>query len=122
MRVEIASLSEDTEKLGLFIDEKLLWEWVDYSSFEMSFVDSNWVLDGVTSHTWLHLCIGNDDGDWDIIESRPIDHKKTIHESKVPDMGRWTTISFSSFGESNDIPILSIIRQKFPLTYWKNLL
>lgn len=103
LRVEIASLSEDTEKLGLFIDEKLLWEWVDYSSFEMSFVDSNWVLDGVTSHTWLHLCIGNDDGDWDIIESRPIDHKKTIHESKVPDMGRWTTISFSSFGESNDI-------------------
>ncbi len=40
---------------------------------------------------------------WKILESRPLNFNETFHESKVPDLGTWTTLSFSSFGESNDI-------------------
>ena len=52
---------------------------------------------------WLHLCHVNGNDAWKILESRPLHLQESFHESKVPDLGTWTALSFSTFGESNDI-------------------
>ena len=103
LQVEVAGNTDWTTLLGLFINDSLLWEWNSLPGFEVNFVDSNWVIQTAKGYSWLHLCIVNENNEWDIIESRPLFLNASFHESKVPDFGLWTTLSFSSFGESNDI-------------------
>jgi len=103
LQVEVAGNSDWSTELGLFINDSLLWEWNSTPGFEVNFVDSNWTLQTSKDYSWLHLCRVNENDSWEILESRPLNLQESFHESKVPDLGTWTTVSFSSFGESNDI-------------------
>ncbi len=103
LAVEIAGQADWSTELGLFINDSLLWAWNSPSGFEISFVDSNWTMQTSKNFGWLHLCQLDENDMWKILESRPLNFNETFHESKVPDLGTWTTLSFSSFGESNDI-------------------
>mgnify|MGYP000020521835 FL=1 len=103
LSVEIAGNSDWSIQLGLFINDSLLWVWNSVPGFEMSFLDSNWVLMTSKENGWLHLCQVNENDAWKILESRPLHLQESFHESKVPDLGTWTALSFSTFGESNDI-------------------
>jgi hypothetical protein len=103
LSVEIAGNSEWSTQLGLFINDSLLWEWNSMPGFEVNFVDSNWILMTSKENGWLHLCHVNGNDAWKILESRPLHLQESFHESKVPDLGIWTVLSFSTFGESNDI-------------------
>ncbi len=114
LKVEIASNADETKNLGMFVNEKLIWEWIEYSSFETTFTDSSWTLNENSNQIWIHLCMKNDLGNWEIMESRPIDLEKSYKESKVPDLGEWTNLSFSSFGESNDITQANKSQQIIP--------
>lgn len=103
LQVEIAGNSDWSTQLGLFINDSLLWEWNSTPGFAVSFIDSNWVLKVSKDYNWLHLCRVNEIDEWEILESRPLLMEESFHESKVPDLGTWTTLYYSSFGESNDI-------------------
>jgi hypothetical protein len=103
LSVEIAGNSDWSIQLGLFINDSLLWEWNSVPGFEVSFLDSNWVLMTSKENGWLHLCHLNENDAWRILESRPLHLQESFHESKIPDLGTWTALSFSTFGESNDI-------------------
>lgn len=103
LAVEIAGHADWPTELGLFLNDSLVWEWNSPTGFEVSFVDSSWTLQTSKDFGWLHLCQLDENDTWEILESRPLSFNESFHESKVPDLGTWTTLSFYSFGESNDI-------------------
>jgi len=103
LQVEVAGNTDRINQLGLFINDSLLWEWNFMPDFEVNFVDSNWAIQSMNDYSWLHLCRVDENDEWEILESRPLVLNVSFHESKVPDLGKWANVSFSSFGESNDI-------------------
>ncbi len=114
LAVEIAGHADWPTELGLFINDSLVWNWNSPPGFEVSFVDSNWTLQTSKDFGWFHLCQIDENDTWEILESRPLNLLKSFHESKVPDLGTWTTLSFSSFGESNDITRAKEYKQLIP--------
>lgn len=103
LQVEVAGSSTLTHELGLFLSDSLIWQWTNGSGYEVMYDDSIWVISNNDRNKWLHLCQRTDDGSWIVIESRPIYLERSFHESKVPDLGKWAQLSFTSFGTSNDI-------------------
>ena len=103
LQVEVAGNSDWSTELGLFMNDSLLWEWNSIPEFSVSFIDSNWILQMSNDYNWLHLCRVNENDEWEILESRPLIMGESFFEGKVPDLGTWTKLSYSSFGESNDI-------------------
>jgi hypothetical protein len=114
LQVEVAGNSDWSTELGLFMNDSLLWEWNSIPEFSVSFIDSNWILQMSNDYNWLHLCRVNDNDEWEILESRPLIMGESFFESKVPDLGTWTKLSYSSFGESNDITRTQKTHQLIP--------
>ena len=114
LAVEVAGHADWLTELGLFLNDSLLWAWNSVPAFAVSFVDSNWTLQTSKDFGWLHLCQLDENELWEILESRPLNLLESFHESKVPDLGTWTTLSFSSFGESNDITRAKEHKQLIP--------
>lgn len=124
LQVEICNTSNESAILGIFIDDKLIWEWFSQQVFEPQFMDSSWVIESTNDNAWVHLKTNKETDEWITLESRPFNTKKNYHECKIPDLGQWTHVSFSSFGESNDItqtdqskliiPELFALYQNFP--------
>ena len=114
LQVEVAGNSDWSTELGLFMNDSLLWEWYSIPEFSVSFIDSNWILQMSNDYNWLHLCRVNENDEWEILESRPLIMGESFFESKVPDLGTWTKLSYSSFGESNDITRTQKTHQLIP--------
>ncbi len=102
LQVEIAGNSDWSEQLGIFLNDSLLWDWSTTGSYGIMFMDSNWIIPHDLENAWLHLCQHQND-EWVVLESRPLILIASFRISKIPDRGAWTAISYTTFGESNDI-------------------
>jgi len=113
LSIEIAGLSDGFNELGIFIGDSLLFELETSPAFYVSFLDSSSILSENKHFEWLHLC-QFENTKWRIIESRPLTLDSSYHEGKVPDLGSWSELSFTTFGETNDITKSTQANQMIP--------
>ena len=101
--IELHGNDHNSNALGLFINDLLVWEMDYYYSFDPIYADSVFRVEEDISFLWIDLKIKDDFGLWQTIDTRSVFADYQITEGRIPDHHGWKQYSISTLGEPNDL-------------------
>ena len=112
--IELHGNDHNSNTIGLFINDLLVWEMDHYYSFDPIYADSVFMLEYDISFLWIDLKIKDDYGLWQIIDTRAVFTEYEITEGRIPDHHGWKQYSISTLGEPNDLVNSAISQLMIP--------
>ncbi|MDG2266268.1 MAG: T9SS type A sorting domain-containing protein [Candidatus Marinimicrobia bacterium] len=112
--IELHGNDHNSNTIGLFINDLLVWEMDHYYSFDPIYADSVFMLEYDISFLWIDLKIKDDYGLWQTIDTRAVFTKYEITEGRIPDHHGWKQYSISTLGEPNDLVNSAISQLMIP--------
>ena len=101
--IELHGNDHNSNTIGLFINDRLVWEMDHFYSFDPIYADSVFMLENDISFLWIDLKIKDDYGLWQTIDTRAVFADYEITEGRIPDHHGWKQYSISTLGEPNDL-------------------
>jgi hypothetical protein len=112
--IELHGNDHNSNTIGLFINDLLVWEMDHYYSFDPIYADSVFMLEYDISFLWIDLKIKDDYGLWQTIDTRAVFTEYEITEGRIPDHHGWKQYSISTLGEPNDLVNSAISQLMIP--------